>query len=338
MQHQLISSILNYELAQSATIKARLTLITACHGYRCTSTFTYSKYRSVWEVTMTIALREDIMYILLEKIAQSAYENNEGKEVSFTETDFAGRQITTSDLLGHLDYLNQKEYIEAEFEGNAYATQEDVPDAFNPEEVEQARIANTFGAEDGPFPHLIRFKQAKLTENGKKLLQKMKENQPESLNQGPSSPIASKNEPFLEKVKIKAQLEDIFDARDVSEVVFRTMRDLMTTEASDRVSDELKGEKAVASENQSLQEDVSQLWKDTNPIVSFISRIRPVLNVDDETFLFRIRQEGGLQRGIEPELAVSAVFSATKDELSKERIQEVAKALPGKVRELWEQA
>lgn len=287
---------------------------------------------------MPIALREDIMYILLEKIKQSAHENNESREISFTNTDFAGREINESDLLGHIDYLNQKHYIEAEFEGNAYAKQDDVPDAFNPQEVEGLRVANTLGAEDGPLPHLIRFKQAKLTESGKKLLQKMEQNQPESLNQGPSSPIASKNEPFLEKVKIKAGLEDIFDARDVSEIVFRSMRDLMTTETSDRVSDELKGEKAVTSDDQSLQDDISQLWKDTNPIVSFLSRIRPVLNVDDETFLFRIRQEGGLQRGIEPELAVTAVFSATKDELSKDRIQEVAQALPGKVRQLWEEA
>ncbi len=112
----------------------------------------------------------------------------------------------------------------------------------------------------------------------------------------------------------------------------------MSTEASDRVSDELKGEKAVTSEDQSLQDDISQLWKDTNPIVSFLSRIRPVLNVNDETFLFRIRQEGGLQRGIEPELAVKAVFSATKDELSQDRIQEIAQALPGKVSQIWQEA
>ncbi|AFZ44008.1 hypothetical protein PCC7418_1840 [Halothece sp. PCC 7418] len=287
---------------------------------------------------MTIALREDIMYILLEKIGQSAYESNEGKEVSFTETDFAGRQITQADLLGHLDYLNQKAYIEAEFEGNAYATQEDVPDVVNPEQVEQFRVANTLGAEDGPLPHLIRFKQAKLTEKGKQMLKNMEEKKPEALERGPSTPIASENQPFLEKVKIKAGVDDIFDARDLSEVVFRSMRDLMTTEAADRVFEELKGQKAVPSDDQSLQDEISGLWKDTNPIVAFLSRVRPVLNIDDETFLFRIRQEGGLQRGIEPEVAINAVFSATKDELSQERIQEIAEALPGKIRQLWEKA
>jgi uncharacterized protein (DUF2267 family) len=287
---------------------------------------------------MTIALREDIMYILLEKIGQSTYESNEGKEVSFTETDFAGREMTQADLLGHLDYLNQKEYIEAEFEGNAYATQEDVPDVVNPEQVEEFRIANTLGAEDGPLPHLIRFKQAKLTEKGKQMLKNMEEKKPEALKRGPTSPIASENQPFLEKVQIKAGVDDIFDARDLSEVVFRTMRDVMTTEAADRVFEELKGEKATTSDDQSLQDDISGLWKDTNPIVAFLSRLRPVLDIDDETFLFRIRQEGGLQRGIEPEVAINAVFSATKDELSQERIQEIAEALPGKIRQLWEKA
>jgi len=286
---------------------------------------------------MTIALREDIIYILLEKIGQSAYENNEGKEISFTEADFAGREMTQADLLGHLDYLNQKDYIEAEFEGNAYATQQDVPDAVNPEQVE-FRIANTLRAQDGPLPHLIRFKQAKLTEKGKQVLNKMEQNQPETLKQGPTSPIASKNQPFLEKVMIKAGVDDIFDARDISEVVFRTMRDVMTTETSDRVLEELKGEKAVPSENQSLQDDISNLWKDTNPIVAFLSRIRPVLEIDDETFLFRVRQEAGLQRGIDPETALTAVFSATKDELSQQRIQDIADVLPGKIRQIWEKA
>jgi uncharacterized protein (DUF2267 family) len=112
----------------------------------------------------------------------------------------------------------------------------------------------------------------------------------------------------------------------------------MTTEASDQVFEELKGEKAVPSDNQSLQDDISNLWKDTNPLVAFLSRIRPVLEIDDETFLFRIRQEAGLQRGIDPETALTAVFSATKDELSQQRVQEIAEALPGQIREIWEKA
>ncbi len=84
--------------------------------------------------------------------------------------------------------------------------------------------------------------------------------------------------------------------------------------------------------------EVEDLWKDTNPIVHFLSRIRPTLQIRDTTFLFRVRQEAGLPAHVEPERAVKAVFSATKDELSQERIQEIAEYLPGSVRQLWEEA
>ncbi|MER3478701.1 MAG: DUF2267 domain-containing protein, partial [Leptolyngbya sp. ERB_1_2] len=87
-----------------------------------------------------------------------------------------------------------------------------------------------------------------------------------------------------------------------------------------------------------LATQVSDLWEDTNPIVHFLSHIRPQLKIKSDTFLFRVKQEGGLQPNISPEQVVSAVFSATKDELSQERIQEVASFLPDKIRELWEQA
>jgi uncharacterized protein (DUF2267 family) len=72
--------------------------------------------------------------------------------------------------------------------------------------------------------------------------------------------------------------------------------------------------------------------------VHFLSRIRPALNIRDTTFLFRIQQEAGLPSHVEAEKVVKAVFSATKDELSAERIEEITQFLPGKVRELWEQA
>lgn len=54
--------------------------------------------------------------------------------------------------------------------------------------------------------------------------------------------IAEKNMPFLEKVKEQANLENIYDARDLAEVVYRTMRDLMPNETIDRVTSELETE------------------------------------------------------------------------------------------------
>ena len=155
--------------------------------------------------------------------------------------------------------------------------------------------------------------------------------------------IASEHESFLEKVMTKAGFGDLYDARDFTEVVFRVMRDLMTTETIERVEAELH-EEAVPTKEKALQMEVADLWKDTNPIVGFLSRVRKPLTgpapmgIDSNLFLTRIANEGALPPTVEPEQALKAVFSATKDELSEERIQEIATCLPDQVRQLWEQA
>ncbi|RUR84554.1 DUF2267 domain-containing protein [Chlorogloeopsis fritschii PCC 9212] len=155
--------------------------------------------------------------------------------------------------------------------------------------------------------------------------------------------IADEHRSFLEKVMVKAGFADLYDARDFTEVVFRVMRDLMTTETADRVEAELHQE-AVPTKEKALQMEVAELWRDTNPIVGFLSRVRPpwqgpgIFKIDSDRFLFRVANESGMPRSVEREQAVKAVFSATKDELSEERIQEIASWLPDHVRELWEQA
>ncbi|MGF2037770.1 MAG: DUF2267 domain-containing protein [Nostoc sp. CmiVER01] len=155
--------------------------------------------------------------------------------------------------------------------------------------------------------------------------------------------IADEHRSFLEKVQVKAGFADPYDARDFTEVVFRVMRDLMTTEASDRVEAELHTE-AVPTDEKALQFEVSDLWRDSNPLVRFLSRVRPpwqgpgIFKIDSDRFLFRVANESGMPRSVEREQAVKAVFSATKDELSEERIQEIASWLPDYVRQLWEQA
>ena len=131
---------------------------------------------------------------------------------------------------------------------------------------------------------------------------------------------------FLEKVMRKASLPDIYDARDITLVVFRTMRDLMTTEAADR------------TEAGFADEEIAKLWKDDNPIVSLLSRIRPPLKIDAETFLRRIRQEGGVPRGVTAESVTAAVFSSAKAELHPARVEEIASFLPEGLLELWQQA
>ena len=283
---------------------------------------------------MPISLRDDVMYILLKKIND---EKGQGKQsVDFQAIDFTGRNLTISDFLGHLDYLNQKNYIDAEFSGNAYARQEDVPDLINDEEID-FRVANTFGAPDGPLPHLIKFKRAELTEKGKKMLERMEENPPAALKKGVSTPVIARDTDFLEKVALRAELSDIFDARDLTTLVYRTMRDLMTTKAAKAVESELHQE-AQDSDNKRLQQEIAQLWHDDNPLVAWLSSIRPPLKFDADTFIFRIEKEGGLPRGTTGEKVIKAVFSATKEELSGERIKEIAEFLPGKIKTMWEAA
>lgn len=155
---------------------------------------------------------------------------------------------------------------------------------------------------------------------------------------------AGEHNTFLEKVMVQGGLADLYDARDITEVVFRTMRDMMTNEAVDHVAEELHTPIMEGNEDKTLYTatplatEVEDLWKDTNPIVNFLSRVRPTLNIRDTTFLFRVKQEASLPSTVEPEQVVKAVFSATKDELSPERIEEIAGFLPGTIRQLWQEA
>ncbi len=147
------------------------------------------------------------------------------------------------------------------------------------------------------------------------------------------TPVDEKFVPFLQKVQTKAGLPDIYDARDISIIVFRTMRDLMTTEASNQVASDL-----ASSSEKTGPDEIGELWKDNNPLVAFLSKIRPPLKFDGDTFIFRINQEAGVPKGITPETVIKAVFSATKEELSQARVQEIASFMPDKVKTLWNQA
>ncbi|MCC3570679.1 MAG: DUF2267 domain-containing protein [Microcoleus sp. PH2017_40_RAT_O_B] len=120
-------------------------------------------------------------------------------------------------------------------------------------------------------------------------------------------------------------------------------RDLMTTEASDRVEAELHKE-VLPTDDKTLQTEIADLWKDTNPLVRLLSRVREPLRgpaplgIDSNLFVRRVELEGSLPSGVKSETAIAGVFSATKDELSQERIQEIASFLPDRIREIWESA
>ncbi|MEM7649451.1 MAG: DUF2267 domain-containing protein [Cyanobacteria bacterium P01_A01_bin.70] len=137
--------------------------------------------------------------------------------------------------------------------------------------------------------------------------------------------FSPKERAFLEKVMQRASLPDIYDARDLTTIVFRTMRDLMTTETDESTEAAFK------------DADIADLWRDDNPIVSFLSRFRPPLEIDDELFLRRIKQEGGVPKNVTAEAVVVAVFSAARESISTEKAKEIAKTLPGGLRVMWEQ-
>lgn len=130
---------------------------------------------------------------------------------------------------------------------------------------------------------------------------------------------------FLEQVMQKANFPDIYDARDTTVVVFRTMRDMMPTEASDRIE--------AAFSNR----EIAKLWRDDNVIVRLISRFRPPLNIDSEIFMRRITQEGSVPKDVTPQGVSIAVFSTIREELPQEIVKEISSYLPDGVKVLWEQ-
>ncbi len=201
------------------------------------------------------------------------------------------------------------------------------------------KLGNSFGDIQIQYRHIYMADNEELN-----TLDAIDEITPSSRQHYSGTPIATKDTPFLEKVQLKAGLSDLYDARDVTEVVFRTMRDMMTDEVVEKVAEELHKPLDEGNPDRTLYTatplatEIEDLWEDTNPIVHFLSKLRPPLKIKSSTFLFRVRQESGLQTNVSPERAVEAVFSATKDELSTDRIQEIANFLPDEIRAIWEKA
>lgn len=133
---------------------------------------------------------------------------------------------------------------------------------------------------------------------------------------------------FLEKIRVNSNLNDLKEARHAAEVVYRSMRDVMPNDAVDRVSAELDDHAPDVAE---------KLWTDTNPLVYLLSRLRPQLDINPDNFLVRLRQEANLP-GADAETIIKAVFAATKDELTSDRIQEIGQYLPGKIGNYWQDA
>ena len=144
-----------------------------------------------------------------------------------------------------------------------------------------------------------------------------------------------KNKPFLDKVIANSNLQTVNEAQTATKVVFRILRDLLPREEVDKLADELRGEEAPNADM-----EIKDLFKDTNPMVSFFSYISPIqqLNIPKDTFMLRLNQEGAVRHDTDPEEVTKAVFSATKDELSQAQIDNVTKCLSDEIRAIWQQA
>ena len=144
------------------------------------------------------------------------------------------------------------------------------------------------------------------------------------------SPVADASpfQIFLDTVVVRSGLDSDYDARDIAEVVFRTIRDVIPTETANRIAEELAVKSAPLSE----------LWRDTNVLVRWLSQVRPILEIRDEVFLHRIQQEAGVPLNVHAADVMAAVFAASKNILSEESAAEVARYLPGQVRVEWNRA
>ena len=144
-----------------------------------------------------------------------------------------------------------------------------------------------------------------------------------------------KNKAFLDKVIANSNLQTVDEAQTATKVVFRILRDLLPREEVDKLADELREDAPKADM------EIKDLFKDTNPMVSFFSYISPIqqLNISKDTFMLRLQQEGAIRHDTDAEQVTKAVFSATKDEISSEQIENVAKCISDdQIRTLWQQA
>jgi uncharacterized protein (DUF2267 family) len=146
--------------------------------------------------------------------------------------------------------------------------------------------------------------------------------------------MAEQQQSFLERVIERSNLETENQAQVATKVTFRILRDMVTPEESDQIADDLRKEDPAADM------EIKDLWKDTNPMVSFFSRLSPVqpIKIGPGVFRTRLKQEGALPDYADPENVAKAIFSATKEELSPERVQELSTILPDELGQWWQEA
>ena len=155
--------------------------------------------------------------------------------------------------------------------------------------------------------------------------------------------IARENLPFLEKIAHEGRINDLDKARNLTQIVFRTMRDFIPAKVIHLVELELIDKAVLIEDRRSELNEIVTLWKDPNPFVGWLSRLRRPFNniaflgMDANLFVIRVEKEGGVPSITDGETVIKAVFKAIKEELSAKIIKIIAEFLPGKIKQWWQE-
>ncbi len=121
------------------------------------------------------------------------------------------------------------------------------------------------------------------------------------------------------RVSIEADLDSLAKARQVTAVVMRALRDRLTPE---------EGEQAVAQ----LPRELKALWRGGAAPPG-----RPI-RMHRREFVERVKLEAGLPSNRRAEMAVDAVFTVLKEQLSPGEVDDIAAQLPRDLKNVWARA
>jgi uncharacterized protein (DUF2267 family) len=118
------------------------------------------------------------------------------------------------------------------------------------------------------------------------------------------------------RVGIEADLESLEEARHVTAVVLRALRDRLTPEEAEQASAQLPAE-------------LKQLWHGD------AGTMRPPVKMHRQEFYERVRAEAGLPSVRTAALATDAVFAALKDQISDGECGDILAQLPRDLKQVW---
>jgi len=126
---------------------------------------------------------------------------------------------------------------------------------------------------------------------------------------------------FLRKVRERAGLKDVDEARRAADAVFGALRDRISHAGGDNVAAQLPRE-------------LRKLWE--SGLTEHLARsLAGVERMDLHEFLARVQNTGHLGSIGEAEVATRAVFTTLREQITPGAQRSIENQLPGDIRELW---